>query len=512
MKKKFFFLFFIPIFIGNSFSQNPLVKMWDYRYGSSASEMLSCFIQTGDGGFILGGHSNSGISGDKTQPVWGSNDFWIVKTDRYGVKQWDKDFGALNFEMTRAACQADDGGYLFGGYSNSGIGGDKTQPAWGGVYGDFWILKTDSLGNKLWDRSYGGMSEDYLYAIAPTPDRGFILGGYSCSAVGGDKSQNAWAGTYDYWIVKIDSAGNKQWDRRFGGYDTDVLLKIKVSNDGGFVLGGYSLSTAGGDKTQVAFGMQDYWIVKTDSLGNKQWDQSFGGNSYDYFSALEATTDGGFLLGGFSNSGISGNKTSGSWGLSDFWILKIDSLGNKLWEKNFGGSDTEDEFGSIVLTSDGGLLLAGTSYSNVSGIKTENNLGTEQTWVVKTDLSGTVLWDQTIFTTGHDEYSYAVETSDGCYAIANLTNAGQGGYKSQSNRDSTLVSNDFWIVKFCDSTSFLPVAAAVPPQALCPGTCSDFINLSLNATSYQWLLPWRYTRHQHSNKPGKHLLSTFRHL
>src|SRR5204863_32675 len=149
-------------------------------------------------------------------------------------------------------------------------------------------------------------------------------------------------GNIDYWIVKTDSIGNKQWDKDFGGTNNDELFSIQQTADGGYILGGCSVSGISGDKTQVNWGDIDYWIVKTDSLGNKQWDKDFGGTSDDFLYSMQQTADGGYILGGISSSGISGDKTQVTWGNSDYWIVKTDSLGNKQWDKDFGGTVTEE--------------------------------------------------------------------------------------------------------------------------------------------------------------------------
>src|SRR5205823_4154262 len=132
--------------------------------------------------------------------------------------------------------------------------------------------------------------------------------------------------------------------------------------------------------------------------------------------------DGGFILGGISYSGISGDKTQANFGAastSDYWMLKIDSLGIKQWDKTFGGIQREDEYGNLFQTSDGGFMLAGTSYSDSTGNKSEANLGPEQTWVIKTDDLGNKQWDKTIFTPGHDEAGMAVQTNGSGFAFAN---------------------------------------------------------------------------------------------
>jgi len=459
--------------------------MWDKRFGGNDDDFLYSIQQTSDGGFILGGRSSSGISGDKTQAMWGSCDYWIVKTDSLGNKQWDKNFGGTAVDWLTSIKQTRDGGYILGGYSVSGIGGDKSQGSWGGT--DFWIIKTDSLGNKQWDKDFGGIDADNLYSIQQTKDGGFIFGGYSWSGISGDKTQPN-QGSWDYWIVKTDSLGNKQWDKDFGGSIDDWFTTIQQTSDNGYIFGGHSQSGISGDKTQPTWGLYDYWIVKTDSLGNKQWDKDFGGDDLDELFSIQQTDDDGFILGGFSRSGISGDKSQPTWGGlydTDYWIIKTDSLGNKQWDKDYGGIYTEDDFQTISQVQQGGYLLAGTSYSPASGYKTEPNLGLEQMWVLNVDSVGNVLWDKTIFTSGHDEWGMAIQTSDDCYLMANHTSAGVAGYKTHDAWNGTL---DYWIIKFCDTT-LLPIVALTVSNQICPGTCIDYINLSVYANSYQWNFP-----------------------
>lgn len=498
MKSKILFtaFAFIYFFINVTVAQNPLVKQWDKRLGGTDIDHLSAILQTTDGGFILAGYSVSGIGGDKTQANWdtvtGTSDFWIVKTDSAGNKQWDKDFGGTNNDKLLSIQQTTDGGYILGGSSSSGIGGDKTQPLQG--FYDYWIVKMDSSGNKQWDKDFGGLSTDELVSIKQTADGGFFLGGYSYSGIGGDKTQPSW-GDYDYWIIKTDSLGNKQWDKDFGGTDQDLLLSTEQTSDGGFILGGWSRSEIGGNKTQAlrdtstnSFLRGDYWIVKTDSLGNKQWDKDFGGMFIDELISIEQTVDGGFILAGHSVSGIGGDKTQALWGSNDydFWIVKTDSAGNKQWDKDFGGTEFEDEFGNITQTSDGGYLISGTSYSNISGNKTEYNLGFEQTWVLKTDSLGNKQWDKTLHTNSviHDEIGYAIQTADGCYLMANYTAGGIGGDKTQPNWDTSDLTEDYWLIKFCDSTLTTTSNFDLPISNfnLYPNPTNKFITVTYNLT------------------------------
>jgi len=484
MKKFVVFLFFncASCILPSAFSQNPLMKIWDKRFGGYGNDYLFSIQVTIDGGYILGGQSNSGIGGDKSEATWGSYDYWIVKTDLVGNKQWDKRFGGTDDDRLTSVRQTSDGGFILGGTSNSGVSGDKTELSQGSF--DYWIVKTDSLGNKQWDKRYGGTEADFLWFAEQTSDGGYILGGSSYSDSSGDKIQDT-RGSSDYWIIKTDSIGIKKWDKDFGGTDFDGLASIQQTSDGGYILGGSSVSGISGDKTQPLWGGKDFWIVKTDSVGIKQWDKDFGGSEDEYTCSISQTTDGGFILGVHTLSGISGDKTQplcGGSGDIDCWIIKTDSLGIKQWDKDFGGSNIEELF-SVSQTTDGGYLLAGDSYSIISCDKTENNIGFEQTWVVKTDSLANVVWDKTIFTYGHDEYGMAIQSEDGCYLMGNQTVTGIGGYKTQPSWGS----QDFWIIKFCDTTFLQSLFTA--PSYLCPGTCVDFTNLSYQATIYQWSFP-----------------------
>ena len=256
-----------------------------------------------DGGYILGGTSYSGISGDKTQASRGAEDYWIVKTDANGHYLWDKTYGGPAMDAFITLCATSDGGCIMAGFSASGIGGDKTQASWGGF--DIWVVKVDSIGNKQWDKRYGGSFDESIGAIKQTRDGGYIMGGYSNSDIGGDKTEPS-RGAGDYWIVKIDSNGIKQWDRRFGTITADEAAQDVIQTpDGGYLVGGHTTGDSSGDKTQVNYGLsqQNYWVVKTDSVGNKQWDKRFGGTYGEVFGNSLNTIDGNYMLGGgFLNS------------------------------------------------------------------------------------------------------------------------------------------------------------------------------------------------------------------
>jgi hypothetical protein len=241
---------------------------------------------------------------------------------------------------------------------------------------DYCVLRLDFQGQKLWDKAYGGTSSDLAWCAEPTSDGGIILGGSSYSQPGGIKtspnygSTNVYQATPDFWVVRIDANGNKLWDRSYGGIYDDTLYAVAEMPDGGFMLAGRSLSPPGGNKTSPSYGNADFWIVRIDAEGNKLWDQSFGGPEDDVPSALAVTTDGGVIVGGRSFSGITGTKTSTNYGACDFWVIRLDADGHKLWEEAYGGSRT-DGIESLQQTRDGGFILGGWSYSPVDGNKTE---------------------------------------------------------------------------------------------------------------------------------------------
>ena len=476
--------------------------MWDKRYGGLDADQMRSFQQTRDGGYILGGFTTSGIGGDKSQPLWGSYDFWVVKTNQVGDLEWEKRYGGINGDALWSLRQSSDGGYVLGGHSTSGISGDKTQPTWSTGNPDFWILKIDSLGSIHWDKDFGGTGDDWFYSIDKTYDGGYILGGSSNSEISGDKTEpnrdTSSIHSMDYWIVKVDSIGNKEWDKTFGGSNEEELKTVKQTIDGGYIIGGWSRSDISGDKTQPlkgALGDYDFWIVKIDSVGNKIWDRDIGSTDPDLLWSIQLTDDGGLLLGGDAYIGVSGDKTQTGAGMYDYWIVKIDSAGNILWDKTFGGSSSE-EFSGIQKTNSGGFLLSGDSYSTISGEKTENNLGSEQTWIVKIDSAGNKIWDKTIFTIGHDELGFAIENLEGCLVAGNWINVGIGGYKTQPNWGDY----DFWIIKLCDSSA-IPVSAFAATSQVCPGVCINYNNLTLYASSYQWFFPGASPDTSTSNNP-----------
>jgi hypothetical protein len=423
------------------------VKEWDRTFGGDQGEVISSLQQTSDGGYILGGTSYSGVGGDKTEISRGEGDYWVVKLDSTGKKEWDRTIGGNQRDILTSLQQTNDGGYILGGYSDSGISGDKTQDRYGDYEDnldcciDYWIVKLDANGNKQWDRTYGGDGYDLLRSLLQTSDGGYILGGDSNSPSSGDKSEGS-RGAQGSWVVKIDSEGNKEWDRSFGRDSDEEWNSIQQTSDGGYIVGGYYYNFVGGGSPDYPQGGDNYWIVKLDSGGNKEWERQYGGEENDRLYSLQQTSDGGYILGGWSESGISGEKTEASRGGIDYWIVKVDSVGNKEWDRTYGG-DGWDRLSSIQLTNDGGYILGGWSESGISGDKSQASRGNIDFWIVRLDSTGNKKWDRTFGGEAEDRLYSLQQTTDGGYILGGGSDSGISGDKSEASRGDW----DYWVVK-----------------------------------------------------------------
>lgn len=437
------------------FSQAPAIE-WQNTIGGNFDDDLRSVIQTTDGGYMLGGDSQSGISYDKIEDNVGLSDYWIIKLDASGLIQWQKTIGGGHWEYFKTVVQTTDGGYIICGSSYSSIGGNKTEPSRGSS--DYWVVKIDALGNIEWQKTIGGSAYEGLKSAIQTFDGGYLLGGLSESGISGDKTE-ANLGLADYWVVKLNADGNIEWQNTIGGSGIDYLWSITQSIDGGYLLGGESFSGISGDKSEASMGFNDYWVIKLDAFGVIEWQNTIGGVSYEVLYSVVHTIDGGFILGGYSDSGTGGDKTEANLGGQDYWVVKINASGDIEWQNTIGGS-SYDGLKSVIQTIDGGYLLGGDSDSNISGDKTEASSGLKDYWVLKLDALGDIEWQTTLGGASSDYLFSIDETSDDGYVLGGYSYSTISGDKTEAS----LGGKDYWVVKLeglelsCSSPSGLYVS------------------------------------------------------
>lgn len=457
MKNKLKFIVLIGFFsITNLIAQDIL---WERSYGGKHAEFLYDAQPTADYGFILAGSSISNKNGNKSEASKGNLDYWIWKMDEKGSPEWQKSYGGNGVDLLLSVRITSDGGFILAGISNSSVSGDKKEASKGQE--DFWIIKLDANGQEIWQRTIGGSGQEKLLSITQTKDGGYVLGGSSSS----DKSEadekgvvdkygkkeNS-RGNLDYWVVKLDSKGEIEWDKTIGGKYVDELKSIEQTKDGGFILGGYSNSPESGDKSQKSFGLGDYWIVKLDKEGAIEWQETMGGDKDDNLFALTQTNDGGFIAGGNSNSGTSNSKTKSNRNGTDFWVVKLNESGSILWQEtyNYGKLDV---LTSIVENPDGTFLIGGYAQSEAKfnsnkslgkNIKTDKE-GINDYVALKIKADGEEIWTQTVGSKGDELLKKLFETRDGGYILA-------GTSKGEVSRDKNSFKggSDFWIVKLRD--------------------------------------------------------------
>jgi hypothetical protein len=381
-------------------SNSVTPTVWSNTFGGVGDEWAFSVIQTGDGGFAFAGYTTASGAGKA--------DFWLVKTDAFGNQQWNRTFGGKEFDWASCVIQSSDGGYLL-------VGSTYTSKEMG--Y-DIWIVKTDANGNEMWNRTFGGKYHDYAASVIETSEGGYAIAGIKDSFNDGGYSISVYRdlivmGIADAWLIKTDSQGNEIWNNTFGGVSDDGAFCIVQTSDGGYALAGNSYSFTGGNNT-------DIWLVKTDSAGNMLWNNHFGGAKDDFGYFVTQTSDGGYAVGGITNS-------SGA-GYEDVWLIKTDSNGREVWNRTYGGT-LNDEAYCVMLMEDGGYAIAGSTFAFGAGLW--------DVWLIKTTPSGDLLWSQTYGGTGDDQAISMVKTDDG-FVLSGATNSyGAGRW-------------DAWIFKVSD--------------------------------------------------------------
>lgn len=463
-------------------SSNAQDILWEKSYGGKHAEYLFDAQPTADYGFILAGSSISGKTGNKEDANKGDLDYWIWKMNEKGDLDWQKSFGGSGVDLLQSIRLTSDGGYILAGISDSKKGLDKHEDTKGND--DFWIIKLNAKGNELWQKTIGGSGQEKLHSITLTADGGYLLGGSSASYKTRNnsdgttdlfgKSENT-RGNLDYWVVKLKKDGTIEWQKTLGGKYVDELKAVTVLANGNYLIGGTSNSPISGDKTEDNLGLNDYWLLQLDTTGNVVWQKSLGGDLDDNLFALTATNDGGFIVGGNSNSDASNTKTKGSQKGSDFWIIRFDKDANMLWQESYNYGE-RDVLTSIIENEDGTFLIGGYAQSEISTnssltskIKKGDKDGINDYIALKISSNGEEIWSQTIGSKGEEVMKKMLETRDGGYLLTGTSNG-----KASKDKNNTIGGNDFWVVKLKDKTK--PEKEKLPIEAF-PNPALTFTNV-----------------------------------
>lgn len=399
-------------------------------FGGNNQDSPHSFIKTTDGGFICAGWSKSGISGDKTSSNSGGIDYWIVKFDSTLNLSWQVNIGGDKDDLLNDLISVSNG-YLCLGSSKSSISGNKTENNCSNDIHDFWLIKLNNEGNILWQKVYGGSDSETGSAIIELSDKSILIAGNSSSNISCTKSV-ASRGYSDYWLIKVDSIGNVLWDRTYGGIGFEFLRNIVVNTNGNIFLSGTSSSSISGEKTEDNFGVEDIWIVKLDVYGNLIWDKTIGGSDDDAIGFV-ALKDNYLYVLSTSFSNPSGTKTANNKGVCDYWLTKLDTDGIIIWDKTYGGSNY-DIAESITFTSNNQILLSGGSWSGISDDKTEVNKGIYDYWLLNIDTAGNINWQKTIGGSDYDQLIKTVEVSPNNYMLAGYSKSNMSGDKTDNSR------------------------------------------------------------------------------
>jgi hypothetical protein len=307
------------------FTQYAYAVTFAKTYGGSSDDYARFVQQTSDGGYIVAGTTYSFGAGE-----W---DIFLIKTDAKGNIQWAKAYGGKGSEQASSVQQTSDGGYIVAGYTTS----------FGAGKGDVFLIKTDANGNIIWAKTYGGKGDNSVSSVQQTSDGGYIVVGTTGSFRGGDT---------DIFLIKTDAKGNIQWAKTYKGTDDDYALasSVQQTSDGGYIVVGRTGSFDTGE--------DEIFLIKVDAKGNIQWAKTYGGKGSGEASSVQQTSDGGYIVAGTTDSFGAGGD--------DIFLIKTDAKGNVQWAKTYGGAGDDYAY-SVQQTSDGGYIVAGYTRSFGAG-------------------------------------------------------------------------------------------------------------------------------------------------
>ena len=374
---------------------------WDKTFGGRLEDRGFSITQTENGGYAVAGYTI--LDREQKRDTWRAKlgyiefseekrqDIWIIKLDKNGNMEWEEIFGDNEPDIAKSIIQTKDGGYAVAGFICT-IYSEKQ---------DIWIIKLGENGNKEWVKTFDGDKNDVAYSIIQTED-----GGYAIAASTGIK---LW-GEDNCWVIKLDAKGNMEWDNNFGGTNWDEIYSIIQTKDGNFITTGCVWSKGAG--------RGDVRVAKLNIRGDLIWDKTFGGSENDEAYSVIQTDDEGYAIAGFTVLEDTGDR--------DFWVIKLDKEGNKVWDRTFGGT-SEEWANSIIQNKNGNYMVAGWTKSMGAG-KTD-------VWIVKLDKRGNLIWDKTFGGSENDEAHSIIQTEDGGYAVVGWTKSKGAG------------NADVWVIK-----------------------------------------------------------------
>lgn len=356
-------------------------------YGGSKNDRAESIVITSDGGYAILGYTQSDDF-DVTDKDNESFDYWVLKFDGSHNKQWFKTYGGSNDDRGHALIQTQDGGYAVLGYTTSSDG-DVTENA--GAQ-DYWIAKLDPNGNLTWQKSYGYSGSDVGNTILQSNDGGYLITGVldvtASGGAGNTRQSNFRHAGGDYWAIKLDASGNREWSKYYGGSFTDAPFDAIQTADNGYILVGSSDSDDVDIQNNI--GAYDFWVIKISSTGTLIWEKSFGGTEVDEARSIVAAGDGNFLIAGDTRS--SDVQVSSNNGAADLWLIKITPAGDLIWEKTYGGSSFD--VARSIQKSDNKFVISGSSRSS-DGDLTQNQ-GQNDAWILEVDGSGNLISQMTV--------------------------------------------------------------------------------------------------------------------
>ncbi|MDO5972243.1 hypothetical protein Q4Q35_20790 [Flavivirga aquimarina] len=384
--------------------------------GGTKNESAQSIIKTSDGGYLILGYVQS-ADGDVLNKQNESFDYWLLKYDQNNALQWQKTYGGSDDDRGSDVIQTSDGGFAILGYSQSNDG-DVTE---NNGFNDFWISKLDSSGTISWEKSFGFSGADKGISIIQTNDNGYLLTGVlDVSASNGEGNSKSLSSKRhaggDYWVIKLNALGENEWTRFFGGTFTDTPYDALQTEDNGYIIVGSSDSEDVDIKGNK--GSYDFWVIKISDTGNLVWEKSFGGSETDEARAIVKSSDGNYIIVGdtrSSNMDVSNNK-----GAADCWVIKISPVGELIWEKTFGGSSFDSSH-AIIKTQDNGFIISGNSRSADSDISI--NQGQNDAWVFKIDANANIEWQKTVGGSDIDLAYDVIELSDETVIVVGESNS-----------------------------------------------------------------------------------------